>query len=184
MRPITMGLLVAAGAALLAAASGKGTSQPDAGVGTEANWTVPGGAADESGYSRLTEINPGNIGRLGLAWSLDLPDEVTLESTPLAIDGVLYFSGGYAEVYAVEATTGKLRWKFDPQTWKRRPDKFHYGANRGIAYEDGRIFTVEMDRYVTRLVRVLASVGVICRKEDAGAKCARTGFEKLVTAKY
>jgi quinohemoprotein ethanol dehydrogenase len=29
--------------------------------------------------------------------------------------------------------------------WKRRPDKFHFGANRGIAYENGRIFTVEMD---------------------------------------
>jgi quinohemoprotein ethanol dehydrogenase len=127
------------------------TPQPEAGVGTEANWTAPGGAADEAGYSRLTQLTSANIGKLGLAWSMDLPEEVTLQSTPLAIDGVLYFSGGYAEVYAVDALTGRQLWKFDPETWKRRPDKMTYGANRGIAYEDGRIFTAEMDGTVDAL---------------------------------
>jgi quinohemoprotein ethanol dehydrogenase len=151
MRLLAMGFVVAAGAALLGAGLGKGASNTGTGVGAGANWTAPGGAADESGFSRLIEIDTDTVGRLGLAWSLDLPDEVTLESTPLAIDGVLYFSGGYAEVYAVQATTGKLLWKFDPQTWKRRPDKFHFGANRGIAYEEGRIFTVEMDGRVVAL---------------------------------
>jgi quinohemoprotein ethanol dehydrogenase len=127
------------------------TPQPEAGVGTEANWTAPGGAADEAGYSRLTQLTAANVGQLGLAWSMDLPDEVTLQSTPLAVDGTLYFSGGYAEVYAVEALTGRLLWKFDPETWKRSPDKMTYGANRGIAYEDGRIFTAEMDGTVDAL---------------------------------
>jgi quinohemoprotein ethanol dehydrogenase len=131
--------------------SAQRTPQPDAGVGTEANWTAPGGAADEAGYSRLAQLTAANVGQLGLAWSMDLPDEVTLQSTPLAIDGVLYFSGGYAEVYAVDALTGKQLWKFDPETWKRRPDKMTYGANRGIAFEDGRIFTTEMDGTVDAL---------------------------------
>jgi len=119
--------------------------QPFENVGTAENWTAPGGSADESGFSRLTQIDSANVHKLGLSWSMDLPDEVTLESTPLAVDGLLYFSGGYAEVYAVDGVTGKLLWKFDPQTWKRSPHKFHFGANRGIAYENGRIFTVEMD---------------------------------------
>src|SRR5215203_5593724 len=101
-------------------------AQPDAGIGAAENWTAPGGAADEASYSRLTAIDTGNVDRLGLAWSMDLPEEVTLESTPLAIDGVLYFSGGYAEVYAVDAATGKQLWKFDPQSWKRSPNKFHF----------------------------------------------------------
>jgi quinohemoprotein ethanol dehydrogenase len=127
------------------------TPQPEAGIGTEANWTAPGGAADEAGYSRLTQLTPANAGQLGLAWSMDLPEEVTLQSTPLAVDGVLYFSGGYAEVYAVDALTGKQLWKFDPETWQRRPDKMTFGANRGIAYEDGRIFTAEMDGTVDAL---------------------------------
>ena len=152
MRGISSGLVVAAGLALmLAACSKSGTPQSDAGLGAAENWTAPQGGADEAGYSRLAELTPANVGRLGLAWSMDLPEEVTLESTPLAVDGTLYFAGGYGEVYAVEAASGKLLWKFDPETWKRRPDKFHFGSNRGIAYENGRIFTVEMDGTVNAL---------------------------------
>jgi quinohemoprotein ethanol dehydrogenase len=137
--------LAAAGAALALTGPASAAPQPEVGVGAGANWTAVGGAADESGYSQLTQIDVHNAKRLGLAWSLDLPDEVTLEATSLAVDGVVYFSGGYAEVYAVAAATGELLWKFDPQTWKRRPDKFHFGANRGVAYQDGRIFVAEMD---------------------------------------
>ncbi len=147
MRRISFCVLAAAGAALLASGctKGGGTAQPEEGVGTEANWTAPQGGVDEAGYSRVAELTPGNVGKLGLAWSLDLPEEVTLEGTPLAVDGVLYFSGGYAEVYAVDALSGKQLWKFDPQTWKRRPDKFTFGANRGVAYENGKVFVAEMD---------------------------------------
>ena len=126
-------------------------SELDMGVGAGADWTTPGGGADESSYSRLTEIQTDNVNRLGLEWSLDLPDEVTLQSTPLAVDGTLYFSGSYAEVYAVDGVTGELLWKFDPESWKRGTAKMHYGANRGVAYEDGRIFTVEMDGRVDAL---------------------------------
>ncbi len=142
---------VAALALALAACKQAPAPQPDGGVGTDANWTAPQGAADEAAYSRLSSITTDNASKLGLAWYMDLPEEVTLQSTPLAIDGTLYFSGGYAEVYAVDALTGKLLWKFDPETWKRRPDKMTYGANRGVAYENGRIFIAEMDGRINAL---------------------------------
>jgi quinohemoprotein ethanol dehydrogenase len=127
-------------AALLALAAGSSgvAQQGAAAIGAGADWTAPGGAADEAGFSRLTQLTPGTVRNLGLAFAMDLPEEVTLQSTPLAIGGALYFSGGYAEVYAVDARSGQLKWKFDPETWKRRPDKMHFGANRGIAFEDGR----------------------------------------------
>jgi quinohemoprotein ethanol dehydrogenase len=132
-------------AAALAGCSDPRPAQPEDGVGAEADWLAPHGSADESSYSRLDEINMGNVERLGLAWSLDLPDEVTLESTPLAVGGTLWFAGGYGEVYCVDGATGKLRWKYDPETWKRRTDRFNFGGNRGVAYEDGRVFTAGMD---------------------------------------
>jgi quinohemoprotein ethanol dehydrogenase len=70
-----------------------------------------------------------------------------LEATPLAIDGVLYFTGSDGTVYAVEGMTGKVLWKYAPETWKFNPDKMHYGfgANRGVAYADGRIFSAARD---------------------------------------
>ena len=152
MRRIFLGLFAAACSALVVGASdNSGTPQSDAGVGADANWTAPQGGADEAGYSRVANLTPANVSKLGLVWSMDLPDEVTLESTPLEVDSTLYFSGGYSEVYAVNALTGRLKWKFDPETWKRRPDKFHFGSNRGVAYENGRIFTAEMDGTVDAL---------------------------------
>ena len=116
-------------------------------VGAAANWTGHGGDADETNYSRLNQIDQTNIGKLGLAWRLDLPGEVSLEATPLAIDGVLYFTGSYATVYAVDGLSGKLLWTYDPQTWKHNPAKMQlsFAANRGVAYADGRIFSATLD---------------------------------------
>jgi len=146
MRRIPSTILATAAAALLLAGCGKsGPAQPEEGVGTEVNWTAPHGGTDEAGYSRLTAITPANVDKLGLAWSLDLPGEVTLEASPLAVDGTLYFSGSYAKVYAVDAVSGKQLWMFDPKTYERSPDRFTFGANRGIAYEKGKIFVAEMD---------------------------------------
>jgi len=116
-------------------------------VGAGANWPNHNGDVNESAYSRLAQVNTSNIGRLGLAWSLDLPDEVSLEATPIAVNGVLYFTGTYAVVYAVDARTGKVVWKYDPMTWKVMPRKmmFSFSANRGVAFADGRIFSAALD---------------------------------------
>ncbi len=116
-------------------------------VGTAADWPNHAGDANETSFSRLDQIKTSNVARLGLEWSLELPGEVTLEATPLAINGVLYFTGSYAGVYAVDAITGKLLWKFDPQTWQHNPQKMHFsfGANRGAAYANGRVFAAALD---------------------------------------
>jgi quinohemoprotein ethanol dehydrogenase len=125
-------------------------ASPDArtgGVGAAENWTGHGGGADESNYSRLDAVTAANVGRLGLAWSLDLPGEAALEATPLAVDGTLYFTGGHAAVYAVDGVSGKLLWKYDPEIWKHSPAKLrlNFAVNRGAAYADGRIFAAALD---------------------------------------
>ncbi len=113
----------------------------------ESDWYSHGGTHDESNYSPLDQINGATLGRLGLAWWLDLPGEVSLEATPLAIDGTLYFTGSASDVYAVDARSGRLLWKFDPQVWKYRPEhlKLIWGINRGVAYAHGRVFLGTQD---------------------------------------
>jgi quinohemoprotein ethanol dehydrogenase len=125
--------------------AGGGAKRPDTGAGQV--WTAVGGAADESSYSRLDQINTRTVEKLGLAWSLDLPGEVTLEATPLEVDGRIYFTGSLAKVYAVDAQRGAVEWTYDPQVWKSNPDKLHFsfGANRGMAYEDGKVFAAALD---------------------------------------
>src|ERR1700730_6352971 len=132
---------------LLLLAGAFAPAQARVSIGAADDWSSHGGGSDESGYSRLRQINSTNIGRLGLAWSLDLPGEASLEATPIAIGGAIYFTGSYATVYAVDAGSGRLLWKFDPQTWKHYPLKmlFSFAVNRGVAYADGRIFSAALD---------------------------------------
>ena len=156
-----IGTLFVAAASVLVLAGGLSAgigAQTPAAAGTGDDWTATGGSSDETGFSRLDRITTGNVGRLGLAWSLDLPNEVSLEATPLEVGGTIYFSGSYAAVYAVDAVTGKQLWRYDPETWKNRPMAMHFsfGANRGVAYEDGKVFVAALD---CRLIALDAKTG-------------------------
>jgi quinohemoprotein ethanol dehydrogenase len=127
-------------------------------VGAGSDWTSHGGGADESSYSRLTQIDVRTVGRLGLAWSLDLPEEASLEAIPLAVGGVLYFTGR-SKVYAVEGTSGKLLWTYDHEAWKVAPARMGmttFPVSRGAAYADGRVFAASVDG---RLVALDAKTG-------------------------
>ena len=79
-RPLVLGGLFAAlfSAGVVSGAVGAGDAK--GGYGAGADWPDHGGGVDESGYSRLGEIRGANVSRLGLAWSLDLPGEVTLQA--------------------------------------------------------------------------------------------------------
>jgi len=122
------------------------------------DWPHYGGQADEAGYAALAQINRTNVARLGLAWSLDLPGEQALEATPLAIDGVLYFTGSFADVYAASVETGKLLWKHEVRVWEHNPAKMNYifPLNRGVAHADGRVFVGATDG---RLIALDAKTG-------------------------
>src|SRR4051812_8899564 len=136
------------------------SASPAVNFGAGDNWTRTGAGAEESNFSRLAMINSANAKRLGLAWSKDLPGEHVLEATPLAVDGVLYFSGGYAKVYAVDARSGRTLWTYDPETWQFNPAKlrFVFGVNRGLAYDAGRLFVAAIDG---RLIALDAKSGKV-----------------------
>ena len=71
------------------------------------SWAAYGRTFGEGHYSPLTQINDKTVQRLGLAWSLDL-DVTNMQTTPLAVDGVVYLAAGYSIVHAVDARSGKL----------------------------------------------------------------------------
>ena len=121
------------------------------------NWPAYGRTFSEQRYSPLDQINDRNIEQLHLAWSLDLDTFGHSQSTPLEVDGVLYFAVGYAFVHAVDARTGKLLWRYDPQTIKVAPHKMQVGWGiRGIAFWKGRVFTGTTDG---RLIAIDAKTG-------------------------
>ncbi len=110
------------------------------------NW--PAGGRDQEGtyYSPLAKINNQNVGKLGFAWAYDLGTYRGQEATPIVIDGVMYTSGTWGYVYAVNAATGKEIWRYDPQA-------AHLAArhpccdlvNRGVAVWKGRVYVASVD---------------------------------------
>ena len=69
------------------------------------HWITVGGDTDETRYSELSQIDVTNVSELG-AWDYDTKTNRGLEATPIMVDGVIYTTGTWGKVYAVDAKTG------------------------------------------------------------------------------
>jgi len=112
-----------------------------------ANWLAYGRTHNERRFSPSDQINDSNVANLKVDWFLDLPDDVGLVSTPLVVDGTLYFTGTMNVIRAVDAATGELLWEYDPKVadeirGKRRTGWKH---NRGISFYEGKLFAATWD---------------------------------------
>lgn len=110
------------------------------------NWMVHGRTYDEQRFSPLTQITDKNVSELGLAWHHDFATNRGMEATPLVIDGVIYTTGAWSIVYALDGKTGELLWEFDPQV--PRAKAIHACCdvvNRGVAAWNGKLYVGTLD---------------------------------------
>jgi len=120
-------------------------------------WITHGRTYSEQRHSRLKYINSGNVRDLGLAWSFDTETNRGIEATPIIVNGVMYTTGSWSVVFALDARTGKQLWKWDPKV----PRSFGQKAccdvvNRGVAFYKGKVFVGTLDG---RLVALDAKTG-------------------------
>ena len=76
---------------------------------------VDGGDFGERHFSALQEITDKNVANLGLVWSLDIDSPMGMAAEPIVVDGRIYVTDSLSRVYAVDALSGRLLWKFDPK---------------------------------------------------------------------
>jgi quinohemoprotein ethanol dehydrogenase len=110
------------------------------------DWPSYGLDYREQRFSPLDQIDLKNVSGLGLAWYVDSDYTRGIEATPIVVDGVMYVTGSWSVVYALNAKTGQLLWKFDPKVPKS------VGAstccdvvNRGVAVYEGRVIFGALD---------------------------------------
>src|SRR6266436_2395667 len=111
------------------------------------DWLTYHGGYKSYHYSGLDQINASNVKNLAVAW-IHLPGRSTrgLQSMPLVADGVLYYSGSYSRVYALDGATGKFIWSYFPQLDEELVSmQTHSPYNRGIALGDGKLFVGTVD---------------------------------------
>jgi quinohemoprotein ethanol dehydrogenase len=151
---------------------------------TPENWVTYGKNYAEDRFSSLKQINTENVGKLGLAWALDLQTTRGIEATPLVVDGIMFLTGPWSKVFAVDARTGKMIWTYDPEV----PGK--YGergccdvVNRGLALYKGRVFLGTFDG---RLISLDASNGKLVWEVltvDTTRSYTITGAPRIVKGK-
>ncbi len=97
-------------------------------------WQVYGGDLKGTHYSELNQINRKNVQQLEVAWRYQMDDmrtepPSTIQCNPIIIDGIMYLSTPGLKAVALEATTGREVWKFDPWAGEKGG-----GLNRGLTY--------------------------------------------------
>ncbi len=148
------------------------------------NWLTYGRNYAEDRYSALTQINKESVGDLGLAWTIDLGSKRGIQATPLVVDGIMFLTGPWSVVYAVDARKGQLIWTFDPEVPRELAPIFCCGVvNRGPALYKGNIFIGTLDG---RLVSIDAADGSLnweTRTVPEGGNYSITGAPRIANGK-
>jgi quinoprotein glucose dehydrogenase len=166
-----------AGLAALLAGCGSHAAPPPA---PDAGWAHYGGDAGGTRYSSAAQITPRNVDHLKVAWTFRTGEQgagfpgdawtthMTWEATPILYDGALYLTTSATDVIAIDAITGKQRWRHDsrvPRIW------YSDAASRGVtlwvdpqsaadAPCHARIFAPTLD---SRLLALDAKTGKLCQ---------------------
>ena len=126
----------------------------------DGDWRAYGRSYSEQRFSPLKQINDKNLEQLRLDWYLEMPDSRALNSTPLVIDGIMYFTASQSVVMAVDAASGSLLWRYDPGVIQRLANRkhmrFNWGANRGLAFWKEHVYVATFDG---RLIALDAETG-------------------------
>jgi alcohol dehydrogenase (cytochrome c) len=109
--------------------------------------TWPGYHGDYTGerHSRLTQIAPENVEELGLSWVFQTAQTADIKSSPLLVNGVLYFTVP-DNIWAVDARSGHLVWHYKAPANKG----FHIG-HRGVGMYKDWLFFVTPDAHLISL---------------------------------
>ena len=111
-----------------------------------ASWLSYGRTYDEQRYSPLNQINKETIDQVGLAWFADMTTSRGQEATPIVVDGALYISTSWSNVWAFNVRTGALLWEFDPGVDRAYGRKACCDVvNRGVAVWEGKVFIGALD---------------------------------------
>lgn len=104
---------------------------------------------DGQGYSPLDQINKDNVAQLVPAWSYSTGVVEGHESPPVVVNGVMFVTTPEHHVFALNAATGQLYWKYTADiTENTNPS---HPTNRGVAVLGDKVFYAAHDATLVAL---------------------------------
>lgn len=144
---------------------------------TSVDWPVNGGDNAHTHYTTLSQISPDNVQQLSVAWTYDTGDQFDgseMQANPVIVDGVLYATTPKVNVVALNAATGKLLWRFDPNNGAPPTSRIRH---RGVTLANDRVIF----NYRNRLYALDKRTGVPIRTfGDSGWVDLRAGLGRPV----
>jgi PQQ-dependent dehydrogenase (methanol/ethanol family) len=124
-------------------------------------WSHYGGDQANTRYSTLEQINTGTVKNLRVAWMHSLGSLESQQSSPLIVGDTLYVSTstGPKYVFALDAKTGKQKWKYESEMPNDYFETVCCGLdNRGVAFANGKVFFGRLD---AKLIALDAQTGKV-----------------------
>ena len=134
--------------ALLSCFSGSGTAGEVKTIqnAVAGDWPSYHRTYDSTRYSPLDQINKGNVHRLSVAWAHQA-GEITqgLQSTAVALDGIIYYTANFNRVFALDGKTGDEIWHYYPKIKDGVEQLPTAPTARGVTVANGKVFIGTID---------------------------------------
>ena len=114
------------------------------------NWLMYNGTLDSQRFSRLDQIDTGNVAELELKWAHNIRQLDRAEATPLVVDGIMFITESPSNLVAVDAVTGRPFWRYDHPL----PDDLRVCCgrnNRGVAILGETLFMSTLDAHLVAI---------------------------------
>ncbi len=120
------------------------------------DWRYHGNTLSNERFQNVDQINPSNVTRLKPAWIFHTgvsDPSMSMEMTPIVIDGVMYVPTGDDDVFALDAATGRQIWAYHPTDMPPLANLpiCCNNDNRGVAVGDGKVFVARLDATLVAL---------------------------------
>jgi alcohol dehydrogenase (cytochrome c) len=128
-------------------------------------WTMYGGNYGNWRYSPLEDINKNNVDELTPAWMFQTGIVGQLSGSPIVVDGVMYMSAPYNNLWALDAKTGAVIWHFEHEM----PSDLILccgPSNRGVAIKGDLLFMATLDAKILAIDRATGEVRWTTTMED------------------
>jgi lanthanide-dependent methanol dehydrogenase len=124
------------------------------------NWAMQAGDEYNQRYSKLSQINKSNVGKMQVAWMFSTGVLRGHEGSPLVMNGMMYLHTPFPnKVFALDLETQKIKWRYEPkQDAAVIPQMCCDTVNRGLAYAENKIFLQQAD---STLVALDANTGKV-----------------------